>query len=465
MKAQELAQVFNHPFFDRLMAGRLLPGQVVALAGLATILLGTVLLLLPVATVPGVHLRFLDALFTATSAVCVTGLIVMNTPHDFTLFGQFVILLLIQVGGLGYAIIATLLLLALGKRIGLRERMQMAEALSTLDMAGLVQFVKTIVIVTCLIEGIGWIFLSWQFMQDMEPDSAIYLGLFHSVSAFNNAGFSLFSDSLVRYRGEATVVFIVTTQMLLGGLGFIVFKDIWENVQGRSFRFQTHTKLVAVVTVGLIVIGTIGIWLLEARNPRTFAGMPVGEQFLTAYFHSVTARTTGFNTMNLDLMRDATLYFLILLMAVGGSPGSAAGGIKTTAFAVVCLSVWALLRRRADVEIFHRRIPNGLVVRATGLAILAMATVTFFTLLLAYTEGKSFLHLLFEVTSAMGTVGLSVGDGGARSFSALFTDSGKLVIILAMFLGRFGPLTIGLFAIKTHTQMHYRYPEAKVVIG
>ncbi len=193
--------------------------------------------------------------------------------------------------------------------------------------------------------------------------------------------------------------------------------------------------------------------------------MPVGDQALVAYFHSVSARTAGFNTVDLSQMRDATLYFIILLMAVGGSPGSTAGGIKTTAFGIVCLSTWAVLRQRADVEMFHRRVPNDLVVRATCLAVLAMASVTIFTLVLAYTEGRSFLGLMFEVASAIGTVGLSVGDGGVRSFSALFTDVGKLVIILTMFVGRFGPLTIGLFAIKTHAQMKYRYPESKVVLG
>ncbi len=459
-----LAGLFNRPVFERLLAVRLLPGQVVALTGLSVILLGAGLLMLPWSTAPGVHLRFLDALFTSTSAVCVTGLVVMDTPHDFTVFGQLVILFLIQVGGLGYSIMATLLLLALGQRIGLRERMQMAEALSTMDMAGLVRFVRTVVLITFTLEGIGAIFLSLRFAADMAPGAAVYHGFFHAVSAFNNAGFALFSDSLSGYGRDLPVMLVVTTLVILGGIGFLVFQDLADNVKGRRFRFQTHTKLAVVVTAILLVSGTLGIWVLEWNNPRTLASMPVGDQILTAYFHSVS-RTSGFSSVDLSHMRDATLYLLILLMAIGGSPGSTAGGIKTTAFGIVCLSMWAILRQRADVEVFNRRIPNDLVVRATCLAVLAMATVTLFTLLLAYTEGRPFLSLMFEVTSAIGIVGLSVGDGGARSLSALFTDTGKLVIIVSMLLGRFGPLTIGMFSIKTYTQMRYRYPESKVVIG
>lgn len=465
MKAMDLAQVFNRPFFDRLLAVRLLPGQVVALAGLAVILVGSVLLMLPWSTAPGVHLRFLDALFTATSAVCVTGLIVLDTPHDFTLFGQLIILLLIQVGGLGYATLATLLLLALGQRIGLRERMQMAEALSAMDMAGLVRFVKTIVIITFTIEGIGAVLLTLRFSADMEMGSALYRGLFHSVSAFNNAGFSLFSDSLLRYQSDLVVNLVITTQILLGGIGFLIFRDMLDNLKGKRFRFQSHTKLAVTVSVFLLLAGTVGIWMLEWNNQRTLGPMATADQAMVSYFHSVSSRTTGFNTLDVSQMRDATLYLLILLMVIGGSPGSTAGGIKTTTFGIVVLSTWTILRQRADVEVFHRRIPNDLVVRATCLSILAIATVTFVTLALAYTEEQSFLSLMFEVASAIGTVGLSVGDGGVRSLSALFSDFGKAVIILTMLVGRFGPLTIGLFAVKTHAQIRYRFPESKVVIG
>jgi trk system potassium uptake protein TrkH len=456
---------WSRRLFDRMLAVRLLPGQVVALAGLSIILAGACLLMLPFATVPGVNPRVLDALFTATSAVSLTGLTVLDTSKDFTLFGQIVIMLLIQTGGLGYSIAATLLLLALRQRIGVRGQLGMAEALSAIDMKDLVHLVKTIVTITFVVEGIGALILAARFSVDLDPGRALYAGLFHSVSAFNNAGFSSFSDSLAAYGADFVVIPAVTTLIILGGLGFLVFRDVLDNVKGRRFRLQTHTKLVIVVSVLLLAAGTAGIWTLEWNNPVTLAPLSAGDQALVAYFHSVAARTAGFNTIDLNGMRDATLYFIILLMAIGGSPGGTAGGIKTTTVGIVCLSTWAVLRQRADAEMFHRRIPNDLVVRATCLAILAMATITFLTLILAYTERRSFLALMFEVTSAIGTAGLSLGDGGVRSLSAQFTDAGKIVIILSMLLGRFGPLMIGLFAIRTPAEMRYRFPESKVVIG
>jgi len=465
MATMELTKGFFRPTWDRLLAVRLLPGQVVALAGVAVILIGATLLMLPFATPPDVNLRFLDAVFTATSAVTATGLIVVDTPREFTTFGQVVILLLIQIGGLGYSTMATLLLLALGQRIGLRDRMMMAELFSTIDMQGLVRFAVTIAVLTFSLEGIGAVLLASRFVQDTDAGTAFFLGLFHSLSAFNNAGFSLFSDSLTGYRVDRVVNLVTTTLIILGGIGFLVYRDVIENLRGQRFRFQTHTKLAMLVTVLLLVGGTVGIWGLELNNPTTLAPMTAGDQILISFFHSASARAGGFSTIDLSLMRDATLYFVILLMVIGGSPGSTAGGIKTSTFGIVCLSMWTILRRRADVEVFHRRIPNDLVVRATCLSVLAMATVTLFTLLLSYIEGQPFLGLMFEVASAIGTVGLSVGDGGARSLSALFSDLGKVVIVLTMLLGRFGPLTVALFAIKTHTQMRYRYPESKVVIG
>jgi trk system potassium uptake protein TrkH len=465
MATMELTKGYFRPTWDRLLAVRLLPGQVVALAGVAVILIGATLLMLPFATPPDVNLRFLDALFTATSAVTATGLIVMDTPREFTTFGQVVILLLIQIGGLGYSTMATLLLLALGQRIKLRERMMMAEVLSTIDMQGLVRFAVTIAVITFSLEGIGALLLVSRFVRDMDAGPAFFLGLFHSLSAFNNAGFTLFSDSLTGYRVDSLVNLVTATLIILGGIGFLVFRDVIENIRGQRFRFQTNTKLAVLVTVLLLAGGTVGIWALELNNPTTLAPMTTGDQLLVSLFHSASARAGGFSTIDLSLTRDATLYFVILLMVIGGSPGSTAGGIKTTTFGIVCLSMWAILRRRADVEVFHRRIPNDLVVRATCLSVLAMATVTLFTLLLSYSERQPFLGLMFEVASAIGTVGLSVGDGGVRSLSAVFTDLGKVVIVLTMLLGRFGPLMVGLFVIKTHTQMRYRYPESKVVIG
>ena len=448
----------------RLMGIRLLPGQVVALAAMLLIVVGASLLMLPYATKPGTHLGFLNALFTATSAVCVTGLIVMDTPHDFTTFGQWVIVFLIQVGGLGYALMATLILLFLGRRLGLRDRMMLTESLNTMDMQGLVRFVKLVTLITFLLEGIGALILTLRFLGEYPWQTALYHGIFHSISAFNNAGFALYSDSLVPFQTDWTVNLTVTTLIILGSIGFLVFEDLIENVQRRRYRLRTHTKLVALTTLILILGGTFAIAMLEWNNPDTFHSFTAGQKLTVSYFQSVS-RTAGFTTIDIGEMRDATLYTLLLLMAIGGSPGSMSGGIKTTTIAIVFLTVWCMLRRNRDVEVFHRRIPQDLVTQALCLTVLALALITAMTLLLSSTESQSFLPLMFEVTSAMGIVGMSLGDGEARSLSALLTDFGKVMIIISMLLGRFGPLLIGLFAVKTSVHKPYRHAESRVVIG
>lgn len=451
---------------DWARGGQYTAKQIVPLAFLGMILLGTLLLMLPFATT-GPGLRFIDALFTMTSAVCVTGLIVMETPQDFTLFGQMVILLGIQLGGLGYSATATLLLLALGRRIGLRERMMMMEVLNTLSMEGLVRFVKVIVAITLIVESVGALILAARFSFDMDPARALYFGIFHAVSAFNNAGFSLFSENLAlaAYRTDLTVNLTISTLIMLGGIGFLVYRDVLDNIHGHRFRLSTHTKLALLVSVLLILGGAVGIWAFEVQNEKTLAAMPVGDQVLAAYFHSISARTAGFNTIDISMLATPTLYLLILLMIVGASPGGTGGGIKTTTFGIICASIWGTLKGRADVMMFHRRIPQELVIKSYVLAALALGLVTGFTLLLSYSENQPFLRIMFEVASAAGTVGLSTGNGGVLSLSALFSDFGKCVIIATMFLGRLGPLAIGLFAVRTHEDLRYRYAQARVVLG
>ncbi len=455
---------FGKLLISRFMGIRLLPGQVVALAAMGLILLGACLLMLPFATKPHVNLGFIDALFTATSSVCVTGLIVLDTPQDFTLFGQGVILFLIQIGGLGYALMATLILLLLGRRLGLRDRMMLSETMSTMDLQGLVRFVKLVTFMTFSLEAIGAILLTLRFAMDHTWGTAVYYGVFHAISAFNNAGFALFSDSLGSFQKDWSVNVIVTTLIILGSIGFLVFEDLLDNIHRRRFRFRTHTKLVLATTGILIGIGTFGIAMLEWNNPATLQSLSVGDSFAVSYFHAVS-RTAGFTTLDIGEMREPTLYFLLILMAIGGSPGSMSGGIKTTTIAIVFLTIWSLLRRDPDVEVFHRRIPPDLITRALCLTIIALALITGMTLLLASTESQPFLSLMFEVTSAMGIVGMSLGDGETRSLSALLTDFGKVMIMLSMLLGRFGPLLIGLSAVKTSIHKPYRLAQSRVVIG
>ncbi len=464
MLTLERSEALGRAFLRWIGGIHLAPGQVVAVAGSILILVGSLLLMLPVSTPADVEITFLDALFTATSAVCVTGLIVLDTPHDFTLFGQIVILTLIQVGGLGYALMATVVLLLLGHRIGLRDRMMVSETLNTFDLQGSIRFVKLVALITLSFEGIGAILLSLRFATEMDPGQAVYFGIFHAISAFNNAGFALFSNNLGSYPFDLSIIGIVSVLVIFGSIGFLVFEDVIDNIKGRRFRLQTHTKLVLITTGTLIAIGTLGIAWLEWSNPHTFQPLSFGERLMTSYFQTVS-RTSGFSTMDLSSMHNATLYFLLLLMAIGGSPGSMAGGIKTTTAAIVMLTIWTILRRKPDVQVFHRRIPQDLIIRALCLSIMALTMITFVTLLLAHTEQRPFLGVMFEVTSAMGIVGLSLGDGGARSFSALLTDFGKVMIIFSMLLGRFGPLMIGLFALRTPARATYRYPQARVIIG
>src|SRR5437667_10366690 len=460
-------QGFSRKIFNRVHEANFSAAQIVPVALFAFILLTSLLLMLPFATTGAEGIHFIDALFTMTSAVCVTGLIVLDTPTDFTLFGQLVILLGIQIGGLGYSTIATLLLLALGRRIGLRERMMMMEVLNTLSMVGLVRFVKVIVAITLIVEGVGALILTIRFSFEMDVWSALYSGIFHAVSAFNNAGFSLFSENFtsMAYRTDLTVVLTISTLIVLGGIGFLVYRDVLENLRGRRFRLSVHTKLALLVSGLLIVGGTVGIWAFEVQNEKTLAPMSLGDQVLVAYFHSISARTAGFSSIDIGAVETPTLYFLILLMIIGASPGSTGGGIKTTTFGIICAAIWATLKGRADVMMFHRRIPQEIVHKAFVLSALAFGLVTGFTMILSYLENQKFIRIMFEVASAAGTVGLSTGDGGVLSLSALFSDFGRFIIIITMFLGRLGPLTVGLFAVKRHEDLHYRYPEARVVIG
>ena len=453
---------YSPPWF--LQFQHITPGKIVVLGGASAIVLGTILLLLPWATVPSKPLSIIDALFTATSAVCATGLIVADTATDFTGFGQTVVLVLIQIGGLGYATLVTLLLLTMRRQIGLRNRMMMAEALSTLSLQGLIPFVKAIMMWTVILELVGALLLSVRFLQDYPLDQAIYHGTFQAIAAFNNAGFSSFSTNLIAYRTDLMVNFIVPILIIFGGLGFFVLVDVSQFFRGERYRLQTHSKLVLVVTGLLLVGGTVGLLFLEWTNPKTLGDLPVIDKMLVGAFHAVNARTAGFNTIDLSQLGNASLYLIIILMFIGGSPGGTAGGIKTTTFGIIGVFVWTTLRQPGDVEFFWRRVPITVVHQALALAILAMILLTVFTHLLSMVEHHPFLSLMFEVASALGTTGYSVGNGGVLSLSASMTNFGKLVIIFCMFIGRFGPLLVGLGSFQEKGKKLYRLPKSKISI-
>jgi len=438
------------------------PAHILVLGFLSFILAGMAILKLPLSTTKGISL--IDALFTSTSAVCVTGLIVMDTPNDFTLFGQIIILLLIQLGGFGYMTSATILFLMIGKRIGLGERFVMKEALNVISLEGIVRFVQIVLFVSLLVESIGAAILAIRFMSDYTLKRALYYGIFHSVSAFNNAGFSLFSDNLIRYQGDAVVNLVITTLIITGGIGFIVISEIYHFLSKKVLRVSIHSKVVLTTTMMLILIGSLLIFFFEHNNPETLKGMSFKEKVLSSYFSAVTPRTAGFNTIDYSAMKLETLFLTIILMFIGASPGSTGGGIKTTTFAIIIAGLWSTIRGMRDTVMFERRIPLETVSRSFLLATTGFFFVVTVSMVLLVLEEARYISTLFEVTSALGTVGLSLGDGGVRSLSALFTPLGKLFISFMMFAGRLGPLTLAVAIIRKRHE-RFRYPEGRIVIG
>jgi trk system potassium uptake protein TrkH len=449
----------------RIGTYRLTPSQILVLWFSGAITIGTIALSLPVASAPDRSIRFIDALFMAASAICVTGLAVKDLATDFSTTGQIIILLLAQLGGLGYMVLSTVIIVLLGKKVGIKQRLVMQEALNVLTVEGLIGLLKGILWMTLVMEGIGAVLLAIRFSFDFPGPEAIYLGVFHSVMAFNNAGFSLFSANLIAYRSDVLVNVVVSVLVISGGIGFIVYRDLIRLLKRETFRLTVHTWMVLSLTASLIVGGMVVFWAFEAGNPKTLGSLPLAEQVMVSYFHSVSSRTAGFNTVDLGSGTPATLYILVLLMFVGASPGGTGGGIKTSTFGTMLVGIWAGIRGKSDVTAFHRRIPQETVIRAFSLALVAFALTTGMTLVLQVSERQDFLRTLFEVTSAFGTVGLSTGDGGVLSYSALFSDFGKLMIVVTMFVGRIGPLTVSVALVRMEETRRFRYPPERVLIG
>jgi trk system potassium uptake protein len=436
------------------------PPKILVLGFSFIILIGAFLLTLPAATVDGKGLPWLDALFTATSATCVTGLVVVDTGTTFTLFGQLVILALIQIGGLGFMTFATLFALILGKRISLKERLLIKESLNNLSIDGVVRLVKRILIFTAVIELIGGILLAIRFSFDMPLPKAIYFGFFHAISNFNNAGFDLMGDfrSLTGYVDDPLVTLVVCTLITLGGIGFIVMNEVYEYRQTR--RFSLHTKIVFVMSSILVVFGTILIFILEYHNPKTLQPLSPLGKFLASLYQAVTPRTAGSNTLNIPDLTQPTLFLIIFLMFIGASPGSTGGGIKTTTFATLLGAVWSNIKGKDDVIFFRNRILYDTIYKALTVTVSGLFVVMMITMLLTITEpNKDFLMILFEATSAFATVGLSMG------LTPELSPVGKILIILTMFAGRVGPLTIA-YAVALHRKPDpFKFPKGKIMIG
>lgn len=434
--------------------------RIILLSFAIPILLGAFMLALPVASSNGNSVGWLDALFTATSAVCVTGLAVVDTGSVYSLFGQWVILALIQLGGLGFMTYSVLVAIVLGKKIGLKDRLLIQQSTNALSTRGIVRLSIGIFVAALIIEGLGAIVLTVRWMADMDFATALYYGIFHSVSSFNNAGFALWPDSLSRYVGDPVINVMITLLFIFGGLGFTVIMDLWKN---RSWRkLSLHSKIVLLASGILCAAGFLVIVAIEWFNPATFGSLSWSERLWAGYFQGVVTRTAGFNTIDIASMMTASQFFMIFLMFIGASSGSTGGGIKTTTVVILLLALISIVRGKSDVQIMERRIAPSIVMRAMAVMVISVGVVLAATFLLTLSEHslqKDFMEVLFEVTSAFGTTGLSMG------MTPELSAPGKLIIIFTMFIGRLGPLTLAFALSQKHSQEKFRYPEEKVLIG
>ncbi|MGZ8546614.1 MAG: TrkH family potassium uptake protein [Sulfuricurvum sp.] len=423
---------------------------------------GAFLLMLPFAH--NGELSLIDAIFTSTSAVCVTGLIVKDTPVDFTSFGHVIILSLIQIGGIGYMTAVTFMAIIRRKKLTYRDRLILKESLNYPGMGGIFRFLKIVFASIIIIEMVGAIVLSLRFWADMPFGKALWFGLFHSISAFNNAGFSLFSDNMMGFRGDFVINFTIPVLIILGGLGYLVLLELYNYRKKSLTRISTHTKLV-LWTSGILILGGMAIILtLEWNNPKSFGSMDMWEKILAAWFASVNYRTAGFNSIDFSTFNDSDLFFGTIFMIIGGSPGGTAGGIKTTVLALAIIGVWYTLRGQDNPHIFHRSLIPYQINKAYAIIFVASFYVLISTVILNESEKLHFVRTLFETCSAFGTVGVSTGNGGVLSYSALFSDLGKANIILLMLMGRIGVFAFTVVIVGKAIQTRIKYAEGKVIL-
>ena len=452
-------------FFRRL--GRpfraMKPGRLIVLVFLGIILLGAGLLCLPAASRSGQPTDFLTSLFTATSATCVTGLIRVDTGTHWAMFGQVVILLLIQIGGLGFMTIACLFFFALRRKIGLRERMVLAQALGSDSYSGIVSLVRNILRGTAAVEGVGALILFFRFLPEFGFGRALWYGVFHSVSAFCNAGFDVLADvdtggSLCRYVTDPVVNFTIMALIVIGGLGFAVWGDIRHH--RRFSRLSVYSRLVVIITTVLIFGGAGVFAALEWNNPNTIGDLTVPQKLMAALFQSVTLRTAGFATFDQNALSDVSKAASDLLMLVGGSSGSTAGGVKTATVGVILLSAWSTARGRTSVHVMKRRIPRQAVENASALFILVLLLSGLGAAFLSIADHVSLENALYETISALCTVGLTTGIT-----SSLGTAS-QIILIVLMFFGRLGIMTISVgFMAANRAEERVSYAETKIMIG
>ena len=433
------------------------PPRFLALGFSILIILGAILLNLSIATKNGESIGFINALFTSASAVCVTGLVVVNTAEYWSLFGQITILILIQIGGLGFMTMATIVSFILGKKIGLKERLIIKEQLNQNTISGLVKLTKYVILSTFVIEGIGAFLLSTRFIPIYGLIKGLWFSIFHAISAFCNAGFDIIGNSIVPFVGDFIINITICFLVIIGGLGFSVLIDILNK---KSFKkLHIHSKLVISITIILIIAGMLIFLIMEKNNPDTLFNLTGKEKLLSSFFQSVISRTAGFNSIDISRINDTTAFIMIILMYIGGSPGSTAGGIKTTTFGTTLLTTVAVIKGNKDVVIFNRRLSQDIINRSIAIVSIGLTLILIVSIILTITEEFIFLDVLFEATSAFGTVGLS------RGITSSLSNIGKIMISLTMYVGRVGPLTMAFAFAKRQKQDLYRYSEGNIMVG
>lgn len=447
--------------------------RTICLGFIAVILLGTILLTMPFSTGNGNWNDPVVALFTSTSAVCVTGLAVVDTGTDFSFLGQLFIALLAQIGGLGYMTTTTFLMLLIGRKFDLRQKVAIQQALDRPGMSGSSQIIRSIIATTLLFEITGVLLLMIVFVPEKGWQEGTWLAIFHSVSAWNNAGFSLFKDNLISYQSSPLVILTIGTLIIFGGIGYQVILDMYLWLRD-SFTYQGNRiikknsclmfsldfKVATSTTLILLALGTIAILLIEIRDNSTFEKLDLSGKLLVAWFQSVTTRTAGFNSIDIGKMTNAGLFIMIALMFIGASPGGTGGGIKTTTLRVITSCTKAILQGKEEVLLYNRKIAISLILKAVGVVFGSLATVIVSTVLISMTDPEfPFIQILFEVVSAFGTVGLSTG------ITANVSTAAKLILILTMYIGRVGILLLMSSILGDPRPSRIHYPEENLLVG
>ncbi len=444
--------------FKKVGDFRLKPSSLITLSFVTVIFVGAILLFLPISRQPSQPpLHLVDAFFTATSAVCVTGLTVVDTGTYFSRFGQIVILFLIQIGALGIMTFTGFFTVLLGEKMSLFGRFTTQNAVNEAKSAGMGRFLISIISATFLIEMTGSLLLWFRFSSLMSWQEAIYYSIFHGISAFCNAGFSLYSDSLTRFQSDLLVNGVIMGLVILGGLGFAVIVNIKDNITGKAKTLSLHSKLVMTASAILIVMGAVIFLILEYHN--LLEGKNLGQKIMISLFNSVTCRTAGFNTVDYSQARGATLFFNSILMFIGASPGSTGGGIKTTTFMVLIFTIYHTLRERSIIRVFGRDLHIETIRKGLVLFFLSLSWVFIVITVLSSVENQPFTHIMFETLSAFGTVGLSAG------VTPTLSQTGKAIIMVTMLIGRVGPVTLMFSLGMNANPFLFARPVEKVQIG